>query len=344
MVLLGPGSPGVRQFLRKHDTILWYSVGPTWTFNADDVRVPHAEKTRANYKSGLVGSGFQGADHKIHEKGKVPEDWWPMAIAPRGREYLGYPTQKPIALLERIIKTASNKGELVLDPFCGCGTSIAAAQALDRRWIGIDITHLAINLIRHRLKDAYGEAVLKSYRVVGEPVTLDDARELARDDPYQFQWWSLGLVGARPVEQKKGADKGIDGRIFFHDEPGGKTKQIILSVKAGKTGRAHVHELRGVIEREGAEIGVLISCQKPTRQMREEAASAGFYTSPGWNTTHPRIQTLTVGELLDGKEIDYPHMTGSTFKKAPRYVAHAPKTDSLFDVDRTETSEPDMSG
>ena len=234
------------------------------------------------------------------------------------KERLGYPTQKPEALLDRIILTSSAADDVVLDPFCGCGTAIASAQKLGRRWIGIDITHLAINLIRHRLRDAYGEEVEKTYRVIGEPVTVDDAEELANTDLYQFQWWALGLVGARPVEQKKGADKGIDGRIFFHDEPGGKTKQIILSVKAGNTGSAHVDQLRGVVEKEDAVIGALITFQEPTKPMRENAASAGFYTSPTWGISYPRIQLLTVHELLDGKGITYPHVTGTTFKKAPK--------------------------
>ena len=248
------------------------------------------------------------------------------------KERLGYPTQKPEALLERVIQASSNQGGLVLDPFCGCGTTVAVAQRLGRRWIGIDITHLAINLIKHRLQNAYGEKIVDAYRVVGEPVSLADAEQLAHDDPYQFQWWALGLVGARPAEQKKGADKGIDGRIYFHDEAGGesgKAKQIILSVKAGKVGRSHVHELRGVIEREGAEVGALISFQEPTRPMREDAASAGFYTSPTWNTNYPRIQLLTVGELLGGKRLDYPHVTGTTFKKAPKAETARPEPETL---------------
>jgi DNA methylase/NACHT-associated inactive Restriction Endonuclease 1 len=253
-------------------------------------------------------------------------------------ERLGYPTQKPVALLERIIATSSNEGDAVLDPFCGCGTAIAAAEKLHRRWIGIDITHLAINLIRHRLRDTYGPDIEKTYSVVGEPTTLDDAEELARDDPYQFQWWALGLVGARPAEQKKGADKGIDGRIFFHDEPsGGKTKQVILSVKAGKTGRSHVHELRGVIEREEAEIGVLISFAEPTKPMREDAAAAGYYTSPAWGTSYPRLQLLTVRELLEGKSLAYPHITGVTFKKAPKAAVAPVKTPTLFETTEPET-------
>ena len=136
------------------------------------------------------------------------------------------------------------------------------------------------------------------YEVVGEPVSIPDAARLAADDPYRFQWWALGLVGARPVGQKKGADKGIDGRVYFHEGPG-KTKQIILSVKAGTLHAPHVRDLRGVVDREKAEIGVLISLEEPTGPMRKEAASAGFYTSP-WGT-HARIQLVTVEDLLTGK-------------------------------------------
>jgi hypothetical protein len=203
----------------------------------------------------------------------------------------------------------------VLDPFCGCGTAIAAAQRLKRRWIGIDITYLAITLIKHRLQDTYGAQAV--YRVIGEPEALPDAATLAQQDPYQFQWWALGLVGARPVEQKKGADQGIDGRIYFHDEgKSGKTKQVILSVKAGHLTPGFVRDLRGVVEREQAQIGVLISLHEPTQPMRTEAARAGFYTSP-WGR-HPRLQLLTVAELLEGKSIDYPHLTNVTFRPAPR--------------------------
>jgi hypothetical protein len=265
--------------------------------------------------------GFPAYKRYLSEGGGRPlQDVWTdiEPINSMALERLGYPTQKPEVLLERILRASSDEGDTVLDPFCGCGTTVAVAQRLKRRWIGIDITHLAINLIRHRLQDAYGQEVASTYEVIGEPVSVDDAEELAGTDPYQFQWWALGLVGARPVEQKKGADKGIDGRIYFHDEPGGKTKQIILSVKAGKTGPAHVNELRGVVEREDADIGALITFQEPTKAMKEDAASAGFYKSPTWHTEHPRIQLVTVAELLDGKELSYPHVTGTTFRKAPK--------------------------
>jgi DNA modification methylase len=239
-------------------------------------------------------------------------------------ERLGYPTQKPEALLERIIQASSNEGDMVLDPFCGCGTAIAVAQRLNRKWIGIDITHLAITLMKHRLQDTFGNQAV--YQTIGEPVSSPDAKTLADEAPYQFQWWALGLVGARPVEAKKGADKGIDGRLYFHDESeGGKTKQVIFSVKAGNPTVAHVRDLRGVIDREKAEIGVLISMEESTKPMRAEAAGAGFYDSP-WGTRHPRMQLLTIEELFSGKRIDMPPSRDlRTFKKAPR--AKRTKTD-----------------
>jgi len=247
-------------------------------------------------------------------------------------ERLGYPTQKPVALLERIVAASSNAGDLVLDPFCGCGTTIDAAQKLNRRWIGIDITHLAIGLIRSRLKDRYAEAA--KFNVVGEPVSVEDAAVLAHTDPYQFQWWSLGLVGARPVEQRKGADKGIDGRLYFHDGTGkGKAHQIIFSVKAGRLHAPYVRDLAGVVEREKAQMGVWVTLDEPTKRMRAEAADAGIYESP-WGK-HPKLQIVTVGELLDGKGIELPRTSGinKTFKRAPRHKANDPAAKTLFDTE-----------
>jgi DNA modification methylase len=182
-------------------------------------------------------------------------------LSAQSLEKLGYPTQKPEALLERIIRSNSNEGDVVLDPFCGCGTTVAVAQKLKRQWIGIDITHLAMTLIRHRLKDQFGDGV--KYKVMGEPVSLPDAEALAAQDPYQFQWWALGLVGARPVEQKKGSDKGIDGRLYFHDEPKA-AKQIIFSVKAGHVNVSQVRDLRGVLERESRHRGTVNASRADT--------------------------------------------------------------------------------
>jgi len=251
-------------------------------------------------------------------------------------ERLGYPTQKPLALLKRIISASSNPGDLILDPFCGCGTTIDATERLNqenpgrppRQWVGIDITHLAVNLIKYRLHDSFGDQC--KYAVVGEPASLPDAEQLAKEDRHQFQFWALGLVKARPAEERKGADKGIDGRLYFHDEPaGGKTKQVIFSVKSGENVTVHdLRDLRGVLDREKAEIGVLISLQDATGPMRAEAASGGFYESP-WGTRHSRIQLVTIADLMGGKGVDIPP-TGDqrTFLKAPK-VGRAVKNKKL---------------
>jgi site-specific DNA-methyltransferase (adenine-specific) len=265
------------------------------------------------------------------------------ALSSKAKERLGYPTQKPEALLSRVIESSSNQGDLVLDPFCGCGTTVAVANQLGRRWIGIDITHLAIGLIKYRLKNQFGEAVSSTYTVVGEPVSLPDAGQLALEDKYQFQFWALGLVGARPAEEKKGADKGIDGNVYFHDDPKGKTKRIIISVKGGDNiSVAMVRDLVGTVAREHAEIGVLISMNAPTGPMLKEAASAGFYTSP-MGGKHQRIQVLTVEELLADKGIDYParsQRVDRTFKKAPTTGRPSAVAALRFDLAENDEDDP----
>ncbi len=245
------------------------------------------------------------------------------------KEKLGYETQKPVGLLERILITSSDEGDMILDPFCGCGTTVAAAQTLNRQWIGIDITHLAITLMKERLNDAFGDSV--QFKVLGEPVSVPDAAALAASDPYQFQWWALGLVGARPVEGKKGADKGIDGKIVFQGDGAGKFENVILSVKAGHLMANHVRDLRGVVEREKAAIGVLLSMEDPTGPMKTEAATAGFYESQMWGRRYPKIQLLTVADLLAGKQIDMPpiRQVGATFKKAPKATGPTSETADL---------------
>lgn len=308
----------------------WKGITRYWRYSRENMERLEAEGRIVYSKSGMP---YQKR-YLDESKGVAVQDWWDDIQMLRGisqsGERLGFPTQKPLTLLERIIQSSSNKGDVVLDPFCGCGTTIAAAQHLGRSWIGIDITHLAISLIKTRLLDTYGGNV--QYDVIGEPVTVDGAAELAQSDPYQFQWWALGLVGARPTEQKKGADKGIDGRLYFHDGgPKDKTRQVIFSVKAGKVTANQVRDLRGVIEREKAAIGVLISFEEPTKPMRKEAASAGFYES-SWGE-HPRIQLLTVAELLDGKGVDYPRVTGAnvTYKRAPKPPLRKVAEPGLFD-------------
>jgi site-specific DNA-methyltransferase (adenine-specific) len=243
------------------------------------------------------------------------------------QERLGYPTQKPEALLERIIKASSNEGDVVLDPFCGCGTAVVAAQSLNRRWIGIDVTHLSIGLIKKRLSDKFGENIRKSYEVHGEPTDFASAQKLAEDDKFQFEAWALSLVGARHAGQiRRGADHGIDGKLFFHDDKSGKSKLIVISVKGGGTSVPHVRDLRGVIDREKAAIGVLITLEEPSKPMIKEAAGAGFYQSENYGDFE-KIQILTIEQLLQGKTIQHPRMMETTFKKAPK--AKAAKAENL---------------
>lgn len=314
-----------RQHQKMHDVLLFYSKDPQAerTFNVlygyeqlaeSTLKTFGTKKQRADFSSGHRKPGLEEEE----SKGPPLSDVWEVGIIPpSGKERLGYPTQKPEKLLERVILGSSNEGDVVLDPFCGCGTAVAVAHRLKRRWMGIDITHLAINLIKRRLKDSFGIDV----EAIGEPVTLPDAEALAELNPYQFQWWALGLVGARPVVEKKGPDQGIDGRLYFHDEAGSvaKTKQVIFSVKSGQTSVRDVRDLRGVIEREKAEIGVLITLQPPTQPMRAEAAGAGFYRSPGWVKDYPRMQVVTVEDLLNGQGVNYPpaEQVNVTFKRAP---------------------------
>jgi DNA modification methylase len=231
-------------------------------------------------------------------------------LGPTDPERLNYPTQKPLGLLSRIIRASCPPDGVVLDPFCGCGTAIDAAQELKRLWVGIDITHVAIGLIKSRLVDRWLPPITKTYRVVGEPTTVQDAAALAEEDAHQFQAWALGLVGARlKGEVKKGGDKGIDGNLYFHDSPDGDTKRIIISVKSGKLVPAFLRELDSVVARERAQIGVLISLHEPSVGIRAEAAESGFYESP-WGK-HPRLQLRTIGQLLGGQGIDYPYVTGA---------------------------------
>ena len=306
--------------------------GRYWAYSRENLRqFARESRLRHTYR------GMPEYKRYLDEMPGVPlQDLW-SDIPPIGSgmaERLGYPTQKPEALLERILRASSNDGDLILDPFCGCGTTIAAAEQLGRRWVGIDITHLAIGLIRHRLHHAYGDGIEKTYSVVGEPVEVPDAETLAAADPFQFQFWALGLVGARPAQPKKGADKGIDGRRYFHEAAGASTQQIVFSVKAGNTGPDHLRELRGVVEREEAAIGALICMRHPTKAMRAEAASSGSYTSP-WGR-HPRIQIMTVEELLNGVRLDAPptRQVDRTFRKPPRVAAAGPAPQRL-DFDAT---------
>lgn len=251
-------------------------------------------------------------------EGETVDNLWDdiSPINSQAQERLGYPTQKPLALLERIIQASSKEGDTVLDPFCGCGTAVHAAQTLKRKWIGIDITHLAISLIEKRMKDAFPGI---AFDVHGTPKDLDGARNLAERDKYQFQWWACSLVNAQPYQgKKKGADWGTDGLIFFQDDESG-AKKIIISVKGGESvTRTMIADLKNTVEREKAEIGLFVTLAEVTKPMITEAVSAGFYQSPTMGE-FPKIQILTIADLLSGKaKPHYPDLSrgGLSFKKA----------------------------
>jgi DNA modification methylase len=312
--LTAPGSGS-----RGHPQYELMGVTRYWVYGREKMERLLAEGRIVQTKPGTVPRYKRYLDEV---QGVAIGDIWDdiPPIGAQAAERLGYPTQKPEGLLHRIIAASSKKDDLVLDPFCGCGTTIAVAERLNRRWIGIDITHLAMTLMRHRLEDAFGTE-LAPYEVIGDPKDLSSAQALAEQDRYQFEWWALGKVAARPAQDKrKGADTGIDGIINFFDDNSGKAKKIIVQVKSGHVTRNQVGDLKGVMDREKATIAAFLTLKEPTRPMIEEAASAGFYEPehfPGLR--YPRLQLLTVDDLLSGKRIEYPRLAPeSTFKRAER--------------------------
>ena len=283
------------------------------------------ERMEEAYNQGLVvqtkpGNVPQLKRYLDEQEGTPVDDVWTdmLNINAKAAEALGYPTQKPLALLERIIQASSNEGDVVLDPFCGCGTAVHAAQKLGRNWIGIDITHLAISLIEKRMRDAFPNA---SFEVIGSPKDLESAQDLAIRDKYQFQWWAVSLVGAHPYQdKKKGSDSGIDGLIFYMDSEDGEYKKIIVSVKGGdNVGVSMIRDLAGTMEREKAAMGFFVTLAEPTAPMTKEAASKDPYISPLTKELYPRIQILTIKGLMNGTEKPrYPDLGNykGMFKKA----------------------------
>lgn len=244
-------------------------------------------------------------------KGQAVSSIWTDVppINPMAKERMGFQTQKPVKLLKRIISASSNEGDLVLDPFCGCGTAIIAAHELKRRWIGIDITHLAISLIKTRLRQVNVYAK-RDYTIIGEPVDFASAEKLASTNPFQFQWWALSLIDAKPTnpDRKKGADKGVDGWLTFRESANLNLERIVVQVKGGKhIGPQYVRDLLGTVEASKSAMGILITLYDPTEQMKETAMEAEYYESPTWGHKYPKIQIITIKELLVGKKPVLPH-------------------------------------
>lgn len=316
-------SVAARQFVRNHDVILFYSNGDDWTYNVQYIEPSAGTQKRWKGKRQLAifdDDGVRQASSTEEEAQTPMPDWWTISIInPAAHERLGYPTQKPLKLLERIVTASSNPGDVVLDPFCGCGTAVEAAEMLGRQWVGVDIAHYAITLIEERLARWQPSA---SYDVYGRPTTLPGARELASRDKHQFQWWASWLLGAQSYtrDEKKGADQGIDGRIAFRNGPYGDGL-IVMSVKGGdNVGVAMVRDLRGVIEREEAEMGILVTLAKPTKPMITEAARAGFVAESAHGRL-PRLQIVTIADILNRRLPQMPPIP-----RPERYVSTRRKT------------------
>lgn len=267
---------------------------------------------------GDLGWRKNGAPYRKYrpseDRGEPVGNLWDdiLRIQSNSAESLGYPTQKPLSLLERIINASSNKNDVVLDPFCGCGTAVHAAEKMGRQWIGIDITNLAVSLIEKRLKDAFPKI---QFEVHGTPKDLEGAKALAEADKYQFQWWAVSLVSAVPFGgRKKGADGGIDGHIYF--KPDGKnTEKAIVSVKGGNNvSVSMIRDLAHVVEREKAKIGIFITLAEATEPMKKEAIKEGYYQTDFGR--YEKIQILTIQDLFNGKQPNIPLIDPSAFKKA----------------------------
>jgi len=312
------------QFPSNHDILLFYTKTQKNSFNT--LFLPKSPKSSGKGKKIQSVIGEDGKRKSVYldtdSEGTPVPDWWEIPIInPMANERLGYPTQKPLALLERIIQSSSNEHDTVLDPFCGCGTSIHAAEKLNRKWMGIDITHLSTSLLKYRLKDAFDLTERKDYDVIGEPEDMAGAERLAQENRYQFQWWALSLIQAKPVGgvKKKGKDRGIDGVVNFIDDSSEKAKQIIVQVKSGKVGPKDIRDLIGTVNNERAQMGIFLTLNEPTKDMKTASAEAGFYHSIGWSRDYPRIQIMTIEDIMNGKTPDLPPVK-RTFKQAKRDI------------------------
>ena len=317
----GAGYPKM-DFGKRHDVILRYSKTSNYIFNLDDVREEYAETTKERFKHhiGNIRKGKDFGVQKLHPLGKQPDDWWQIQpIAPSAKERLGYPTQKPEALLEKIVKASSNKGSLVADFFGGCGTTVAVAQNLKRKWLGVDISHLAIGLIERRLIKSYGKVIKDSYEIDGLPKDISSAKQLAEGTSggrLKFQDWIIEAMLGGVHNPRKTADGGWDGHLTF-EMPNHQKQIILIEVKSGNVNVKNLREFIQVINKQKAAIGIFVCFdEKVTKPMRFEAKDAGYYKKDIFGAYYDRIQIMTVEKLLEGEEIKMPNILTTTFKIA----------------------------
>lgn len=311
-----------KRFQRMHDVIFFYTKTDDYTFNGP--LTAYTEGSKSRKEQGILHRFKRGeepvlvSDSELQMKGVPENDVWMIPfVAPSAKERLGYPTQKPMALLERIIAASSNEGDVVLDPFCGCGTTIDAAQKLRRHWIGIDITYLAVDLITKRLRHSYGDEIESTYAIHGVPADMDGAAALFAENPFDFERWAVSLIDAQPNEKQVG-DRGVDGRVRFFVEEN-RIGQALVSVKGGQSiNPGMVRDLRGTIEREGAEMGILIAMSGLTKGVKEEADKSGSYKMALTGQAYPKIQVVTVADLMAGKRPSMPTAILPYLKAQPR--------------------------
>lgn len=288
-----------------------------WKFTEARLRTMDDEG-RLHYPA-KAGGRLRQKNYLDEAKGVPVQDVWTDVphIGGTSPERLGYPTQKPVALLERIIQSSSNEGETVLDPFCGCGTAIDAAQRLGRRWIGIDVTTLAVDLIDARLRHTYGEGIRESYEILGIPRDTAGARALFERSPFEFERWCVMQLDGQPNEKQVG-DRGVDGVIRFPLDGKHNTGRVLISVKGGATNPGHVRDLIGTVESQRAAMGVFVCMAQPTAGMIEAANRSGTYNHPANGQPFPRVQLLTVADMLAGQRPHMPYALLPYFQAQPR--------------------------
>ncbi len=315
----GASSPGQKQFPRKHDIIFWYSKGNIWTFNDEEVRIPYQDSTLKRAET-TPTSTFHGirTERTLHEKGKIVEDYWLLPpLVSTSKERLGYPTQKPEMLLERIIEASSNKGDVVADFFCGCGTAISVAQKLKRQWVGVDISHLAVKLITKRLMDAYGTGVRKTFEIFGFPRDIASAKELAtatRKGRLKFEEWIIEVMLHGVLNEKKN-QTGFDGYLTL-DMPW-KKEFVLIEVKSGNASLQQVNHFIQTIKKREAVMGLFVCFEeKVTDGMKQAAKKEGYYLEQSFGRKFEKLQIITVEDLLENKLPNLPPAENITFKKA----------------------------
>lgn len=305
----GSGGASKEHYSKKHDIIFFYTKGNQWVFNVDQVREPYSSPHKSMTPKVVGDKQYI----KMNPLGRIPFDWWQIPILTNSaKERLGYPTQKPEALLERIIKASSNEGDVILDAYCGCGTTVSVAQRLKREWIGIDITYASISLVMRRLEDTFGAEVLQNIKTDGIPRDMQSAEALAKrkDDRLrkEFEKWAVLTYSNNraKINDKKGADAGIDGIGYFLTAKNDNAK-IIFQVKSGGVKRGDIATLRGDMGRENAALAILITLEEPSRPMVTEAKAAGQYLHETMGRSYDRISIVTVKEIIEGgKRLEIP--------------------------------------